>query len=517
MSRDTRRTEDAPFEAFLGSQPEEAPPADLRQRIVDALAVEAAKQPRASKPRGLWVPRLLAAAAVVVLITSTQMPRWVGGGGGERGERQVAQHTPPAPETGALARSSQGEVDRAVEAPMVALPPTRSGTAEVPDEPARLDAADPERVQGALAGTEDEAAPMEQDSAAADLSRTVESPDTQAALPPAAREPAEEGLGASASAEGLSSSMNGAAADGEGWAPEPGMPAAEPMREEAPMAAAEAPAGGTATEDRPKAPTDRGSPPADALAKVAPSVPPRGGTIDRPAPPANRTTPTPGYGLPEDFDAPQAPWRDTSEDRQMVTTSRMEVEVRDVEEAYDKAITVLERAHAVFLSQDMEILERGRASAHIRARVPLDQVDGVIAQIRDLGKVVRLASESVDRTRDYYGQGDEIRQGGATEDALVAEYEAERDPQRKEQLYQQIQALRQQVQGEKTRLEDLSEQTHSVLLEVTLTGRQGPIEFVAWALPDAGQAFLWVLGTAVFWGPLAIAAWIGWRRARAAV
>lgn len=490
MSRDSHHTDETPIEGVLRSLPAEDPPADLERRIVNALAQEEAKRPTTGKSGNLWVPRLLAAAAVTILIASTQMPRLLSGAsGGAREEIAVAQGYEPATPEGPVSFDRQRPSEAPMVAPRLPEPPTAE-PAEPQGEPvaATEEAAEP-AVSAHSYKAQDSATMQELDRATADQAAEAPSAGLSAAITDEAR-PENE----------IIAPMAGAA-------PGPSAPPAEDAewfdapagRSEVPMAAPQA---------------TRAAPPFDGHAKMPPAASGAGDRIRTTAPPASRNTPTPGYGLPDDFDAPETPWRDDSGDRQLVTTSRMEVEVRDVEEAFDRTTKVLERAHAVFVSQDLEILERGRATAHISARVPLDQVDGVIAQIRLLGKVVRLSSDSVDRSRDYYGRGGEIREGGQTEDELVAEYEAEQDAGRKQELYRQIQALREHVQGRKTQLEDLSEKTHSVLLEVTLTGRQGPVEFLAWALPDVGQAMLWVLGTAVFWGPLAIAAWIGWRRVR---
>ncbi len=500
MSRDSHHTDETPIEGVLRSLPTEDPPADLERRIVNALAQEGATRPSTGKTGDLWVPRLLAAAAVTVLIASTQMPRLLGGASrGAREEIAVAHRYEPATPEGPVSFDRQ----RPREAPMVApqIPEAPMVAPRVPEPPT----AEPAEPQGEPVAAMEEAA----EPAVSAHSYKVQDSPTMQELDRATADQAAEAppAGLSAAITDEAGPENEIIAPMAVPAPGPSAAPAEDTewldapagRSEVPMAAPQA---------------TRAAPPVDGHAKMPPAASGAGDRIRTTAPPASRNTPTPGYGLPDDFDAPETPWRDDSGDRQMVTTSRMEVEVRDVEEAFDRTTKVLERAHAVFVSQDLEVLERGRATAHVSARVPLDQVDGVIAQIRLLGKVVRLSSDSVDRSRDYYGRGGEIREGGQTEDELVAEYEAEQDPLRKQELYRQIQALREHVQGRKTQLEDLSEKTHSVLLEVTLTGRQGPVEFLAWALPDVGQAMLWVLGTAVFWGPLAIAAWIGWRRVR---
>lgn len=232
--------------------------------------------------------------------------------------------------------------------------------------------------------------------------------------------------------------------------------------------------------------------------------------------PTSESGPASGSDLPPGFDAPVEPWQDKSGERQSVTASVLDVEVKDVEAAYDRTRDVLAGAHGIILSQELDLHRRAVPVAHITTRVPLDQIDGVVAQVRALGEVVKLTMESKDRTREYYGRGTQIRTSEQAESDLQVRIDEERDARRKQQLQTQLESLRAANAGRKAELDLLSEQTHSVLLEITLTGRRGPGEFLTRVVPGIGQAILWVLATAVLWGPLALAAWILHRRTRSA-
>jgi hypothetical protein len=258
----------------------------------------------------------------------------------------------------------------------------------------------------------------------------------------------------------------------------------------------------------------------DGAPRAEPEQRARDAVEDQQASPATRPPPPPPSGggagaLPKQFDAPGTPWRDSSGDRQMIRAKQLDLEVKKVEDAYDRSKTIIEKAHGILVSEDMDVRRHGDARAKITARLPVDQVDGVIAQLRELGRVLRLSSDSTDRTKDYYGQGETILEGGASEDDLVKAYEAEQNSYRKEQLLQQIKSLRERMKGQKGQLTDLSDLTHSVLLELTLIGRRGPVEFLPEAFTGVGTAALWVLVTGIFWGPLAIASWVLWRRSAA--
>jgi hypothetical protein len=412
MSHTTHEPEDTPLEEVLRSLPEEDPPEDLRARIVDALA-EQRKVLRPKPAKGqAWLPSLLAAAAVLVLVVSTQGPRMFGGGGTSR----LAM---PGPREVAMAKATQAAP--AAKAPGV------------------------------------------------DAARSAAAPMTGArpAPPPAAEGQAVRGR------------------DLRGTQP----------REEDSVVLYRRPAQGT---DHAKVQdlvtSDIDSRRLEHLTESGPSA----------------------GDLPTGFDAPAEPWRDQTGERQSVTASVLDVEVKDVEAAYDRTRDVLAGAHGIVLSQELDLHRKAVPVARITTRVPLDQIDGVVAQVRALGEVVKLTMESKDRTREYYGRGTRIRTDEQTESDLQARIDGERDPRRKQQLQAQLESLRAANAGRKAELDLLSEQTHSVLLEITLTGRRGPGEFLARVVPGIGQAALWVLATAVLWGPLALAAWLLHRRARSA-
>jgi len=208
------------------------------------------------------------------------------------------------------------------------------------------------------------------------------------------------------------------------------------------------------------------------------------------------------------------PWRDESGDRQRITSKRMELEVPKVEEAYDRAISIIEKADGHTTTEDLQVRDDGKNRGHIVARVPIDKFEGVMAQLRELGKVKLLTGEREDVTKEYNNRGGDIRETGASEDELVAEYEKETDPARKQQLYSQIQELRNTNSQHKNALESLSEQTHYALLDLTLIEQAGPGRFFSQTLENTGKLGLWLLATAVIWVPLLIVGYFFFRRRR---
>jgi hypothetical protein len=129
-----------------------------------------------------------------------------------------------------------------------------------------------------------------------------------------------------------------------------------------------------------------------------------------------------------------------------------------------------------------------------------------------LGEVTILKTDAQDMTREYRGQGAEIRGRGADEDDLVRQYEAAKDKATKRQLYAQIQSLRANNAATKGNLQDLSEKTHLAYLELTLTEKDTPLKLLSDAAEGAGAALGWVAVTAVIWLPLLVLAFALLRR-----
>ena len=210
-------------------------------------------------------------------------------------------------------------------------------------------------------------------------------------------------------------------------------------------------------------------------------------------------------------DAATTPWRDESGERQAVISKAMDIEVEKVEDAHDKAVAIVEKSGGFVKDEDMKLSQSGTNTGHILARVPTDRVDGVVAQLRELGKVLRLVGRSEDVTKEYTSQGGNIREQGASEDELVAKYEKETNPDRKRELYRQIQANRQANHVQKGSLSDLSEKTHFALIDLTLVEKASPGAFFVRSLGGAGTAIKWLAATAVFWLPFLIVGWLIWR------
>jgi hypothetical protein len=225
-------------------------------------------------------------------------------------------------------------------------------------------------------------------------------------------------------------------------------------------------------------------------------------------------TPSPPVdSLAGDSAAPQKPWRDQSRQRQRIVSKEMAVEVDDIERAHEQATGIIEKSGGYVDSEDLQISEDQRSYAHLQARVPVASLDGVVAQLRRLGHVKRLSGNSEDRTAEYVNQGGAIRSDAEREAELVARYEAERNKQRKRQLYAEIMALRENRKTEKQQLLGLSKETHYATLDLTLNEiNSGVRRFLKRLGDNALQVTMWVGATAIIWLPLLVIGIVLWRR-----
>lgn len=207
------------------------------------------------------------------------------------------------------------------------------------------------------------------------------------------------------------------------------------------------------------------------------------------------------------------PWRDLSGERQVSYHKEMELEVAKVEEAHQRVREIVSKRGGYIASDQVRIQENSFDSARLTIRLPIDAYEDAIGDLKELGEVVRLVGESVDRTHEYYTRGAEVRDMADREADLLSKYEAETNAQNKRRLKQQLDALRGQLHASKDLLGRLSEETHWPTLELTLTeGGDGPGGFLSRTLKNSVNALAWVGATAVIWLPAVVIVTLFWRK-----
>lgn len=233
---------------------------------------------------------------------------------------------------------------------------------------------------------------------------------------------------------------------------------------------------------------------------------------ERPTPMGSVVRGTPTVPVQRRAPTVEDPWRDFSGERQVITQKQMEIEVADVERAYDEARAIVEK-HGGFVASDrVSIAEGQRDTAHLTIRVPVGSFESAITDLRQLGEVVRLVGESADVTEEYYTRGAETRERADREQWLIDRLENARTEAQRRQLRQQLAALRAEMKQEKELLTNLAEQTHWPVLELVLNENTGPGGFFARMLSESLTALAWVGATAVIWVPIVVLLTLFWRR-----
>lgn len=215
--------------------------------------------------------------------------------------------------------------------------------------------------------------------------------------------------------------------------------------------------------------------------------------------------------------APAAPWADTSGERQREVYKRLEIEVDDVEQAHAKAAQIIDGAGGYVAQEDVYTDQSSGNEATLSARVPVDRLGDAVAKLRDLGRVVGLHGTAEDRTAEYYGRGQQVRDTSAEEERIIQQLAQEDSRTKRQALRARLQSLRSKLQSQKQTLKDLSLRTHYAILDLALTQRYGTAEYLGRVRSRAGLAMSWVLATALIWVPLLLLWWaLRWRRGRRA-
>lgn len=208
------------------------------------------------------------------------------------------------------------------------------------------------------------------------------------------------------------------------------------------------------------------------------------------------------------------PWRDESGERKVIAHKEMEMEVAHVEDAYEDARSLITKHGGYVASDTLRIGVDGNDRVQMTARIPIHEFEDALTDLRRLGKVVRLVGSSQDMTYEYYTEGSKVRELADKEAALIEKLEQEKDRAKKQSLKHQLNILRQQMHSKKTFLEQLSEQVHWPVLDLTIVEKAGPGQFLGQALDNVAQVGGWLVATAIFWVPLVVIVTLAWRRRR---
>lgn len=203
------------------------------------------------------------------------------------------------------------------------------------------------------------------------------------------------------------------------------------------------------------------------------------------------------------------PWRDESGQRRKMTERTVEMEVPQVEEGYKQAVGIVEKAGGFVLNEELSIKDRGQDEVHLFCKIPVEQFEGVLAQVRELGKVVLVTGQSQDMTLQYEEEGADVRAMAAEIERLSAEMEKATGRQ-KEVLRQKIEALKRELEEQKQGMRQLRKATSYAQLSLTMKEARGLRYFVSSA---AREALPLAMSLALIAVPLLVLALV-WKRKR---
>ncbi|MGE5531532.1 MAG: DUF4349 domain-containing protein [Bacteroidota bacterium] len=173
--------------------------------------------------------------------------------------------------------------------------------------------------------------------------------------------------------------------------------------------------------------------------------------------------------------SPQAarPWDEQSDTRRKITERTVELETPQVEETYKQAVVVIEKAGGYVLQENLMVRRRGHSQAQLQARIPVAQFDGVISQVRELGRLVLMTGQTQDATEQYQSGAADVRGLGAREEKLADRYSGEKDERKRAQLGLELKGVRQQLETAKQSLKSLSKDTDYARLALTINESRG--------------------------------------------
>lgn len=175
-------------------------------------------------------------------------------------------------------------------------------------------------------------------------------------------------------------------------------------------------------------------------------------------PEADRVVPTPSQ-----------PWYDRAPDRKKIRHRDMQIKTPDVEKVYQDAMQIVEKGGGYVANEELTVEEHKPDRATIEARVPVEQFDTVLQQLRGLGKLVKLTGTSEDVTLEYKSRGGDIRGLSVAEQDLVERYERESNSYRKSAIKLELDSLRRTLHDEKQALQQLAAEAAFGYLNIEIT------------------------------------------------
>ena len=164
--------------------------------------------------------------------------------------------------------------------------------------------------------------------------------------------------------------------------------------------------------------------------------------------------------------------------RKVITTVDRTIKVKDVEEGYERAVKMAERAGGFVQSSYLEKgTEERERKAELVLRVPAANLDKVMAEAGELGEVLTTSREGEDVTEKWVDLESRIKNLKREEEALL-EILGRRAKSLREVLdvERELARVRGEVERSEGRLRMLSEQVSLSTLHLTLVEREVAVE-----------------------------------------
>lgn len=188
-----------------------------------------------------------------------------------------------------------------------------------------------------------------------------------------------------------------------------------------------------------------------------------------------------------------------STERLIIRNASLDIVVPDTEETVDAVKALVSEMNGYVVDSNLDRYQEG-LRAHLKVRVPAEDLDQALEQIRELATEVRRESISgQDVTEEYVDLQSRLRYLEATEERLLEFLEEAEDTEAALAVYEQLQDIQADIEQVKGRMQYLEQSAAmaTITLDITPDELAQPIQVGGWhpegTLRDAFESLIKVL------------------------
>jgi hypothetical protein len=169
-------------------------------------------------------------------------------------------------------------------------------------------------------------------------------------------------------------------------------------------------------------------------------------------------------------------------ERLIIRNASLDIVVRDTEAAVDEIDELAKELGGYVIESNISEYQEGQR-AHLRIRIPAEDLDSALDSIRELAMEVRRESISgQDVTDEYVDLQSRLRHLEATEERLLTFMEEAEDTEAALEVYDRLQNIQAQVEQTRGRMQYLEQSAAmaTITLEITPSKLAQPIEVGRW-------------------------------------